>query len=321
MKGENHMTQKRIDTNIRANRQMAISSQFWRKEYSKRDVKSLTNFERRSLAECERKVLNISDYGRGIKRIKKGIYVLDTSVAGIDEYEKVLFRLIETESVTIVTSIVNDELEQLKNREYEPNHHAANNILWWVATNPKYFKMADIPKYGNYDDRIIDYCIAKGDVILLTADKHMANDARGKGVRTIFLTDRDVGFENTWLKAKYVDGENITLPIANYREDDGWFIGASQFEKQDQSVLVVNETGTRKIRVRLRLFVGMQVIWLKRMQNATYVLHSRIDSVSPNLCVTKVFEATVPDGKEVGDIFYQATIELFNEERLDSCLN
>lgn len=320
------MTQQRIDrlfgeSDVKRKRQAAISNRFWRDAYFKGENGAFDKFGGSEISEASNKVLDISEYG-GVKKIKKGIYVLDTSIAGVEEYEEILFRLILTESKTIITSIVNDELEMLKNRCYEPSHYAANNILWWIATNPEYFETVDIPKYGNYDDRIVDYCIAKGEPVLLTADKHMANDARCKGVTTLFFTNRDVEFENTRLKAKYVEGERIELPIATYRKDDGWYIEGEQFEKQDQSVLVVNESGTQKIRSgQVQLLDGMQVIWLKRLKGATYILHSRIDSVSSELFVTKVFEATVRDGMQMKNTFYQTAINQFDRKRLENCLN
>ena len=164
-----------------------------------------------------------------LDEIKPGkTYVIDISVTNFEYIEELFFRILYSGSKIIITSIVNDELEKLSKRK-DPNSLIAKSILRWAVNLPEVFKAVYIIPNENEipDSCIIRYCQEhKKNTILITADKHMAIDARAKGVKAIYVLNtfffqeelKNITslFENRYKKAKQI--KQILEELLNMKE-------------------------------------------------------------------------------------------------------
>lgn len=127
------------------------------------------------------KVNNEFDYEMG--------FVIDTSMVEVDAIIHMLCNICETDAKVILTSIVRQELNvmQFVKRDYKAKR--ARNIMAMAAQNPSKFCNVLIDEtLPTHDDCIVKYCVEnKERVILLTADKNMALDAREKAVKVEFF--------------------------------------------------------------------------------------------------------------------------------------
>lgn len=117
------------------------------------------------------------------------IYVIDTSICEFEKVDELLLRILYLKSKIVILSIVNDELEKLSHGN-DAVAYRARIILRWAASMPEIFK----PVYAQREEREIpDECIIRyckeheKNIVLLTADKHMAIDARAKDVKSIYV--------------------------------------------------------------------------------------------------------------------------------------
>lgn len=120
-------------------------------------------------------------------------YVVDASMAGINN----LFKIIKEKTI-VLTSLTIKELDKLqKNDINSAISFDARKLLLMAANGESNIELVQIEeKHVIADDNIIDYCSNnKNDVILLTADKVMAINARMKLVNVQYYT-RDTNKKN-----------------------------------------------------------------------------------------------------------------------------
>lgn len=116
-------------------------------------------------------------------------YVIDTSICEFEKVDELLLSILYLRSKIIIPSIVNDELEKLSHGN-DVVSYRARVILRWAASMPEIFKPVYAQREGREipDECIIRYCKEhEKNIVLLTADKHMAIDARAKGVKSVYV--------------------------------------------------------------------------------------------------------------------------------------
>lgn len=116
-------------------------------------------------------------------------YVIDTSICEFEKLDELLFRILYLRAPIVVPSIVNDELEKLSHGNDEVAYKA-RVVMRWVASMPEIFKPVYVQQEEHEipDESIIRYCKEhEKNIVLLTSDKHMAIDARAKGVKSIYI--------------------------------------------------------------------------------------------------------------------------------------
>ena len=132
----------------------------------------------------------------------KKMYVIDTSISNFDRIDELFFRILYLNSKIIITSIVNDELEKVSKID-DADGYRARMILRWSVAMPEIFKAVYVQRNQAdiADNDIIKFCQEnEKNIVLVTADKHMAIDARIKGVKVICLLD--LSFFQTELKMR-----------------------------------------------------------------------------------------------------------------------
>lgn len=115
-------------------------------------------------------------------------YVIDASICGTSDCQSIISNICKTSSKIILTSIT---IKELDNMQFYNNIAGtdAKLILSRAARNPNSFIGVEIDEtLDEADDCIIKYCHDNKDrVLLYTADKKMAINARMHGVQTEYL--------------------------------------------------------------------------------------------------------------------------------------
>lgn len=268
-------------------------------------------------------------------------YVLDTSICSIKQIDEMFFWLFATNSKIIITSVVNNELEKLKTQKEvrttwkSVSALRANRILWWIASTPDRFETVSIPMYGTYDDRILEYCqcLNRDEVVLLTSDKHMAVDARVRGINVIFFSNIAENERIIEMKKKYVSSiptgltfklnhtpmqeeweepskpERITLSIGSFKRGV-LVINQPEFKMRSQKVVVYKE-GKRYTKGPIRLEKDMQVLNIQKKANSFEVLHVQITGIAPQNNCHVLFSRTILPGEKTGIEFYDNELNEF----------
>lgn len=235
------VVEKRIRRLLEENAKQTVEEEREQNSCSKEDeqkTKKLPNKVVTQINQERKKVEGIKlDYLESGKN-----YVLDTCMAGVIEIEELISSITQKNSKIIITSIVNDELEKLQNKADIHTAAGARKILRLVAMNPQKFEVVFIKKQGVPDDCIVDYCLAhKNKVVLLTADKHMAIDARAKGVKVIYFP-HTYSINNIELyegEESISSQEKVDIDIISFRST-GISIDQSEFKKRTQFIMVKN---------------------------------------------------------------------------------
>ena len=116
-------------------------------------------------------------------------FVIDTSMAGVDAIHELFRKIYATEAKIILTSVVRQELNIMQFMKRDHLAEQARRIMAMALERPEKFHNVLIDEtVGSHDDCIVKYCADnKERVILLTADKNMALDAREKSVEVEFF--------------------------------------------------------------------------------------------------------------------------------------
>ena len=116
-------------------------------------------------------------------------FVIDTSMAGVDAIHDLLCKICATDAKVILTSIVRQELNKMQLAKKDYLSEQAIRILSMAANRPEKFCNVLIDEtLPTPDDCIVKYCADnKKRVVLLTADKNMALDAREQSIKVEFF--------------------------------------------------------------------------------------------------------------------------------------
>ena len=222
-------------------------------------------------------------------------YVLDTSVSCVYEINELLALATASGSSVVITSIVNDELEKLHNRN-EVDSIRARIILSKAAVEK--YETVYIEKIGVPDDCIVKYCVEhKDDVILLTADKHMTLDARAKGVQTIYFSHWNQNHVR----------EKITLEIAQFKSGV-LSIDASEFKKRNQLIWVLNKN-KRYEKGPIQLFEDFQIFLAQKDFEKIVFMYLNVLKVSPEDNCEIVFTRAISKNTKLLNDKYNEFIE------------
>ena len=257
------------------------------------------------------------------------VYVIDTSVTNFEKIDELFFRIIHLGSRIIITSIVNDELENLA-KGFEDDSYRARLILRWAASMPEIFVAVQIARDEgkNADDCIIEYCQTNTEnIVLLTADKHMAIDARSKGVSAIYMLGLE-SFQNelksTGEKLKQVEKNEkkssdtvtkrliklpqnksfgsmpkFTLSVADYK--NGVLSIKSDRFKSFAQMVVVEYIDKLYWKGPIQLSEGMGVYIIKRVSEKIFFEYYIVTSITfANNCV-RLFSDMIDAGMEFED--------------------
>ena len=116
-------------------------------------------------------------------------FVIDTSMAGVEAIHELFSKIYATDAKIILTSVVRQELNVMQFAKKDLLAGQARRIMAMALGRPEKFCNVLIDEtVGTHDDCIVKYCVDnKERVILLTADKNMALDAKEKSVEVEFF--------------------------------------------------------------------------------------------------------------------------------------
>ncbi len=163
-----------------------------RLEKNKEEVKS----KRKDKQESKLDTFNVKKKNKA-KNLKKETkldtgyevgFVIDASIAGIEDLHDIIFKICATSAKLVLTSITVKELEKMQKFK-DIDGKGARHILAIAAENDKNFYTVLIDEnFENPDECIIKYCADhKDNVVLLTADKAMSLKARMYNVKTKYF--------------------------------------------------------------------------------------------------------------------------------------
>jgi len=166
---------KKIQKQVEENKS-AFEAKIVRKDIIPSETKVSRTNEKRG---CQNN--NNSDFEMG--------FVIDTSMVEIDAIEALLEQIFETEAKVVLTSVVRQELNVMQGVKKDHLAYKARRMMALALQRPEKFYNALIDEsFPIPDDCIVNYCVEnKERVILLTADKNMALDAREKSVKVEFF--------------------------------------------------------------------------------------------------------------------------------------
>lgn len=166
-------------------------------------------------------------------------FVIDASIAGIEELEELFSNVYATNAKIILTSVTIKELEKMQ-KFHDDDAKAARHILAMAAENQKSFQTVLIDEtVGIPDDCIIKYCADnKDNVVLLTSDKTMALKARMYGVVTqYFKRKRTSKFTTAKSMTCSYDKRNTLLSARKIGDD----LVISDFNNKYRSILLISD--------------------------------------------------------------------------------
>ena len=119
---------------------------------------------------------------------EKGV-VIDTSMIEVDVYYDMLCNICATEAKIVLTSVVRQELNKMQFVKKDYKASRARSIMAMAAERPEKFVNVLIDEtLATHDDCIVKYCVDNKDrVVLFTADKNMALDAREQAVKVEYF--------------------------------------------------------------------------------------------------------------------------------------
>lgn len=235
-------------------------------------------------------------------------FVLDTSIAELEDFDVFYDKANLSNTKIILTSIVIKELDKAQSRQDRLALNA-RHILAKAASNPEHFISVRIDEtVGIPDDCIIAYCRKENirkKVTLLTCDKVMALKARSypypvqvqyfsatgslDGTKKVSNTSAKVSAPSNNSKYKVA-----TLPNAEMKDDKLWI---TFFITSTQSICVISN-GIKYRRGPRELQVGDEVLIATKKSKSYSLVHYRmISSDFQNNCEV-IFSKTLPS-KEI----------------------
>lgn len=204
-------------------------------------------------------VNNDSDFEMG--------FVIDTSMVGVEAIYEMLRQICETDAKVILTSVVRQELNTMQSFKKDEIARQARGIMALAAQRPeKFYNVLIDETLETHDDCIVKYCVDnRHRVILLTADKNMALDAREQLVKVEFFRRgfRQIRSINDTMVPKKGKADIRTLNPAR-RIGNKLIIMDMQGEKRDIRVL---SNGKEYVDGIVELSVGDEVLIVGKKSN------------------------------------------------------
>lgn len=209
-------------------------------------------------------------------------FLIDASIADIQESENILSKLSATQIKIILTSVTIKELEKMQ-KFHDIDAMGARHILEMAAENPDSFHTVLIDEtLETPDDCIIKYCEDhKSKVTLLTSDKAMALKARMYGIQTQYFKKAKKTFPATQPMA-HSKRRKLTLYDAK-KEGDKLFI--TNFNDAYKSIMVISN-GLEYTEGVYQLKIGDDVYLATKKTNYITFAHYQITSLdAENNCI------------------------------------
>lgn len=225
-----------------------------------------------------------------------GGFVIDASIAGVEGILDDLNRICVTQNKIILTTVTINELEKMQ-KFHDNDGYDARRILSMAADDSEHFESVLIDDtLGTPDYCIVKYCADnKDNVVLLTADKTMALNARARGVKTHFFK-HTVQNSHTVLTSATDDTHKLHLA----RKVAGEFY-LCDFENDSRSVRVVSD-GIEYTRGTVKLKIGDDVyVTTKKFDYVTFA-HYQITSLSEDCNCTLVYHKRMYNSAEINNL-------------------
>ena len=226
-----------------------------------------------------------------------GGFVIDASIAGVEGIIDDLNRICVTQSKIILTTVTINELDKMQ-KFHDNDGYDARRILSMAACDSEHFESVRIDEtLGTPDYCIIKYCADnKDNVVLLTADKTMALNARACGIKTHFF--KHTVQNSPAFSAPATDDDIHKLHLA--RKINGKFY-ICDFENEFRSVRVVSD-GIEYTRGTVKLKIGDDVyVTTKKFDYVTFA-HYHVVSLSEDCNCTLVYHNRMYNSAEINNL-------------------
>ena len=185
------------------------------------------------------------------------MYVIDASMLGVQDYEQFLDKMISEGAKIILTNVTISELDTAQKIDSKYGY-CARAFLKRAVKNPDIFipvliseseymsnnKVIEYRKTCNWhdnlhDNQIIAYCACSQEkIVLLTADKVMALNARALGVTVMFFENQTQSATTQSPASTLPSAKTETLNIADY-DYDNKTLSVTAFITYQQSIVFV----------------------------------------------------------------------------------
>lgn len=223
-------------------------------------------------------------------------FVIDASIAGIENLENILSNLCEKNERIILTSITIKELERMQ-KYNDIDAMNARHILAMAAENNNNFHAVLIDEtIETPDDCIIKYCTDHKDTItLLTSDKTMALKARMYGVQTQYFKHEKNNTNQPMKKYK-----RTTLLTAR-KIGKQLIININNFTNNYRSILVISN-GIEYTTGVCELKIGDDVYLATKKPGYLTFAHYQIISLSAEDNCNLIYYNRIHEEKEILDL-------------------
>lgn len=214
------------------------------------------------------------------KKVKNPVkkYVIDASITGLKEFRKIISDILENGHKLVLTSLTTKELDMMQ-KYNDLDGKDAKYLLRIAADTPDKVESVLIKDcLPSSDDCIIEYCKNKSDVILLTADKKMALDARAHGIETEFFKHTKKFTKNKSKKFKHKNHRELKTLFSTKKRGNKLVI--SVYESQLKNVLLISNgieysSGTHALNIDDDVFVAS-----KKEGYLTFAHYKVVDNTS-----------------------------------------
>lgn len=224
-------------------------------------------------------------------------FVLDASICGIENLKDILSSIFAKNAKIILTSITIKELKKLQEFK-DIAAKDAKYILTIAAENYENFRKVLIDEtFESPDECIIKYCADhKQDIVLLTADKMMALNARILGVKTQYYKHNNnsryskvqaTTYAVTLLAARTIGDKLVVCDFENNYRSVLIISNGIEYTKGEYELKIGDDVYIATNKTQYMTFAHYQIISLTPKNNCKLVYSRRIYSASEIDCLTK----------------------------------